>query len=85
MNEEITLPKEYFITIGTFDKNNIQFGIPLSSTIGRIQMVNNDMGNHFAELLESGEFILEPYGYGNKDENGVINDFNLLGFNIMHK
>lgn len=85
MNEEKTFPKEYFITTGTFDKNNIPFGIPLSSVVGKIEMLNNDIGNHVAALLESGDFVLSPYGYGNKDENGVINDFNLIGFNIIRK
>lgn len=85
MNEEKTFPKEYYITKGTLDTNNLSHGIPIHTIIGKIEMINNDEGNRFAELLESGEFGLSPYGYGTKNENGVITDFNLVGFNLTRK
>ena len=37
------------------------------------------------ELIKTGKFNIVPYGIGEKDENGNVAKYELLGFTILEK
>ena len=66
----------------TDDASNI---VRLEHIVGKIDLLNNDKGKAVSKLLQSGNFVLSPYGYGERNEDGTVTNFNLIGFNITAK
>lgn len=57
----------------------------LSKLSGVIELLPTPDGKVCEELLKTGKFNITPYGIGEKDENGNITSFNLIGFSINSK
>ena len=57
----------------------------LSKLSGVIELLPTPDGKICEELLKTGNFNITPYGTGEKDENGNITSFNLIGFSISPK
>jgi len=77
-----------FITIGDpddFVNNNVT--TQLSHMFGRIQLLDElpEMKTMCDLMIKDGKlqsFKLSPYGYGERDDNGNITNFQLLGFSL---
>lgn len=57
----------------------------LSRMAGTVEFIPTPDGKICEELIRTGNFNIVPYGTGEKDENGNIVSFNLLGFTILEK
>lgn len=70
--------KEYRLTL------NHTYPIDISDIIGTIKFIDTPESNALlAALNEGNDITIKPYGYGERDENGNIKDFNLIGFTIV--
>lgn len=62
-------------------------GIPrLEDFVGRIQLIDTPAGAKVQKLLETKDAMtlkIVPYGYGEKNENGEITNFELTGFTVV--
>ena len=57
--------------------------IDLSKVVGVITIIHTPDGIAADEMLKSGKFHISPYGVGEKDEDGNITKFELVGFSIL--
>ena len=73
---------QYFITA---DPNVNWENLDLSKIVGSMQFAHSIEGKACEELLKTGNFNITPYGTGEKDEDGNIKSFNLIGFSINPK
>lgn len=76
---------EYFIVI---TDPCIDDGIiNLSKVIGKVELFDDKLENAKLAntLLQTGNYRISPFGFGEKDENGNITKFELKGFNITRK
>ena len=62
-------------------------GIPrLEDYVGRIQLIDTPAGVQVQKLLETKDaetLKFVPYGYGERNENGEIVKFELIGFTVV--
>lgn len=72
---------KYYISSEVPDHANID----LNRVCGTIELIHTPDGKVCEELLKTGNFNITPYGTGEKDENGNITSFNLIGFSINPK
>ena len=71
--------KEYYITVTP------KLNIDIKDVVGKIEFFDTSLSNIVIEALKNGDDItIKPFGSGERDENGNIKTFNLLGFTI-HK
>ena len=69
--------KEYYITVTP------KLNIDLKDVVGKIEFFDSTLGNMLIDMLNKGDDItIKPFGSGERDENGNIKTFNLLGFTI---
>ena len=59
--------------------------VELNKLAGTIELLPTPEGKICEELLKTGNFNITPYGTGEKDENGNITNFDLVGFTIVPK
>ena len=71
--------KQFFITFRNQDEY-----IDLQNIVGKIEFIDTVESKMLLEAIKRGKDItIKPYGYGTKDENGNIKDFDLTGFTII--
>ena len=57
--------------------------VDLAKIVGRVEIIQTPDGMIADDMLKSGKFHLSPYGIGEKDENGNVTSFELIGFSIV--
>ena len=72
--------KKYYIT-----NAEPMMYVSLTDVIGEIKFLDTPVGNIVHDCICAGKTItIKPYGYTEKDENGKIKSFSLVGFTIDH-
>lgn len=59
--------------------------IDLNNVIGKIEILDTQDGKAFQEILKSdiANYVkIKPYGFGEKDDDSNITNFQLMGFSI---
>ena len=79
---EIISKKGKIISIAIFEGKT---GVDLNKVFGKVELLPNSEGKLYSDLLKTGNFNISPYGYGEKDENGNIKNFDLVGFSVSPK
>lgn len=73
--------KKYYITL--CEKTNLQPNVDLSTVVGEIKFIDTPQGEIIHNLFTNGASLtIKPYGYGEKDKDGKIKSFSLIGFTI---
>ena len=75
----ITLPPE-IIDSGCGD-----IAAKLSDALGKIEFLKTPAYEKVKPFIETGNFSINPYGFGEKDDNGNITSFKLIGFSLNVK
>lgn len=58
--------------------------IDLQDIVAKIEFIGTPESTALLDALNRGQDItIKPFGYGERDENGIIKDFNLVGFTIV--
>ena len=58
--------------------------IALQDIVAKIEFIGTPESTALLDALNKGQDItIKPFGYGERDENGIIKDFNLVGFTIV--
>lgn len=58
--------------------------IALQDIVAKIEFIGTPESTALLDALNRGQDItIKPFGYGERDENGIIKDFNLVGFTIV--
>ena len=71
--------KHFFITIRPQATH-----IDIQDIVAKIEFIDTPESNALLAVVNEGKDItIKPYGYGERDENGNIKDFNLIGFTIV--
>ena len=71
--------KEFYITIRQQDEY-----IDIQNIVGRIEFLDTLQSKMLLDVIKRGNDItIKPFGYGTRDENGIIKDFTLTGFTIF--
>ena len=79
IEHNINNEKEFYITCGQQDEY-----IDIQNIVGKIEFLDTFESNALFEVIKREKDItIKPYGYGTRDENGDIKDFNLMGFTII--
>ena len=75
MNNE----KQFHITIRQQDEY-----IDIQNIVGKIEFLDTPDSKMLLDVIKRGKDItIKPFGYGTRDENGIIKDFTLTGFTIF--
>ena len=71
--------KEFYITISQKDEY-----IDVQNIVGKIEFLDTLQSKMLLDVIKRGKDItIKPFGYGTRDENGIIKDFTLTGFTIF--
>lgn len=58
--------------------------IAIQDIVAKIEFIGTPESTALLDALNRGQDItIKPFGYGERDENGIIKDFNLAGFTIV--
>ena len=58
--------------------------IALQDIVAKIEFIGTPESTALLDALNRGQDItIKPFGYGERDENGNIKDFTLMGFTIV--
>ena len=58
--------------------------IALQDIVAKIEFIGTPESTALLDALNRGQDItIKPFGYGERDENGIIKDFTLTGFTII--
>lgn len=70
--------KKFYLTIGQTATH-----IDIQDIVAEIKFIDTFKSNALLDAVCEGKDItIKPYGYGERDENGNIKDFTLIGFTI---
>lgn len=73
--------KYYYISFKVPDSEIVD----LNSVVGTVELNHTPEGEACEELIKTGNFNLTPYGFGEKDKDGNITKFTLIGFTLSKK
>lgn len=58
--------------------------IDIQDIVAKIEFIDTPESNALLAALSEGKDItIKPFGRGERDENGIIKNFNLVGFTIV--